>query len=88
VLRIARELPRWRWTWVFDFIPRVMRDANYDVVAGNRYHWFGRRDACIVPNSEWSPALSPNVDLARRATEARLDGGPAGSDRQSPSSRH
>jgi hypothetical protein len=25
VLRIARELPRWRWTWVFHFIPRVIR---------------------------------------------------------------
>jgi predicted DCC family thiol-disulfide oxidoreductase YuxK len=21
-LRIARELPRWQWTWVFHFIPR------------------------------------------------------------------
>ena len=26
-LRIARELPRWQWTWVFHFIPRVTRDA-------------------------------------------------------------
>jgi predicted DCC family thiol-disulfide oxidoreductase YuxK len=26
-LRIARELPRWQWTWVFHFIPRVIRDA-------------------------------------------------------------
>jgi predicted DCC family thiol-disulfide oxidoreductase YuxK len=24
-LRIARELPRWQWTWVFHFIPRVIR---------------------------------------------------------------
>ena len=29
-LRIARELPRWQWTWVFHFIPRVIRDAIYD----------------------------------------------------------
>jgi predicted DCC family thiol-disulfide oxidoreductase YuxK len=33
VLRIARELPRWQWTWVFQFIPRVIRDAIYDLVA-------------------------------------------------------
>jgi predicted DCC family thiol-disulfide oxidoreductase YuxK len=46
-LRIARELPRWQWTWVFHFIPRVIRDAIYDLVARNRYRWFGRRDACI-----------------------------------------
>src|SRR6266403_4263047 len=50
VLRIARELPRWRWTWVFHFIPRVVRDAIYDLVARNRYRWFGRRDTCILPN--------------------------------------
>ena len=54
VLRIARELPRWQWTWVFQFIPRVIRDAIYDLVARNRYRWFGRRDACILSNSDRS----------------------------------
>ena len=54
VLRIARALPRWQWTWVFHFIPRVIRDAIYDLVARNRYRWFGRRDACILPNSDRS----------------------------------
>jgi predicted DCC family thiol-disulfide oxidoreductase YuxK len=52
VLSIARELPCWQWTWVFQFIPRVIRDAIYDLVARNRYRWFGRRDACILPNSD------------------------------------
>src|SRR5271168_1394048 len=54
VLRIARELPRWHWTWLFHFIPRVIRDAIYDLVARNRYRWFGRRDTCILPNSDRS----------------------------------
>jgi hypothetical protein len=27
-LRIARELPRWQWTWVFHFIPRVIDCAE------------------------------------------------------------
>jgi predicted DCC family thiol-disulfide oxidoreductase YuxK len=40
--RIACELPRWQWTWLFHFIPRVIRDAIYDLVARNRYRWFGR----------------------------------------------
>lgn len=53
-LRIARELPHWQWTWVVHFIPRVIRDAIYDLVARNRYRWFGRRDACILPNSDRS----------------------------------
>jgi predicted DCC family thiol-disulfide oxidoreductase YuxK len=30
VLRIARELPRWQWTWLFHFIPRVIRDGRAD----------------------------------------------------------
>jgi len=51
-LSIARELPRWHWTWVFHFIPRVIRDAIYDLVA--RIRWFGRRDACMLPNSDRS----------------------------------
>jgi predicted DCC family thiol-disulfide oxidoreductase YuxK len=54
VLRIARELPRWQWTWLFHFVPRVIRDAIYDLVARNRYRWFGRRDVCILPNSDRS----------------------------------
>ena len=54
VLRIACELRRWQWTWLFHFIPRVIRDAIYDLVARNRYRWFGRRDACILPNSDRS----------------------------------
>ena len=53
-LRIARELPYWQWTWGFHFIPRRIRDALYDLVARNRYRWFGRRDACMLPNSDRS----------------------------------
>ena len=33
VLRIARELPRWQWTWLFHFVPQAIRDAIYDLVA-------------------------------------------------------
>jgi predicted DCC family thiol-disulfide oxidoreductase YuxK len=36
---------------------QVIGDAIYDLVARNRYRWFGRRDACILPNSDrsWPP---------------------------------
>ena len=54
VLRIARELSRWQRTWLFHFIPRVIRDEIYDLFARNRYRWFGRRDTCILPNSDRS----------------------------------
>lgn len=33
-------------------IPRFMRDWAYDRVAANRYRWFGRREACRVPDGE------------------------------------
>ena len=49
VLRIARELPRWRWVWAFHLIPRVIRDPIYDIIARNRYRWFGRFDLCVLP---------------------------------------
>ncbi len=32
--------------------PRMLRDAAYDLVARNRYRWFGRRDRCMVPSPE------------------------------------
>jgi predicted DCC family thiol-disulfide oxidoreductase YuxK len=54
LLRIVRELPHWRWTWLFHLIPRVIRDVIYDLVARNRYRWFGRRDACVLPNPDRS----------------------------------
>ena len=52
VLRIARELPGWQWTRIFHGVPRVMRDAIYDLLARNRYRWFGRRDDCMLPTSD------------------------------------
>ena len=47
-------VPTLQWTWIFQFIPQMIRDAIYDLVARNRYRWFGRRDACILPNSDRS----------------------------------
>jgi predicted DCC family thiol-disulfide oxidoreductase YuxK len=52
VLRILGRLPRWRWTQVLRIVPRGWLDRVYDHVARNRYHWFGRLDVCVLPNSE------------------------------------
>lgn len=30
-------------------VPRPIRDRVYDVVAANRYDWFGTKDACMLP---------------------------------------
>jgi predicted DCC family thiol-disulfide oxidoreductase YuxK len=53
-LRVARRL-RFPWSAAYAMmvIPRPLRDWVYNLVARNRYGWFGRREACMVP----TPAL-------------------------------
>ena len=52
-LEIARHLRLpWRMLGVVQVVPRVLRDWLYDVVARNRYRWFGRLESCIVPTAE------------------------------------
>jgi predicted DCC family thiol-disulfide oxidoreductase YuxK len=34
---------------LFRVLPRVIRDAVYDFVAAHRYRWFGKLDACRLP---------------------------------------
>jgi len=54
-IRIARYLRRpWRFLSLVRVFPRFVRDGVYDIVARNRYRWFGRRETCMVP----SPALA------------------------------
>jgi predicted DCC family thiol-disulfide oxidoreductase YuxK len=51
VLWIVRELGGlWRLSGVLRLLPRVVRDAGYDVVARARYRVFGRYDACPLPD--------------------------------------
>jgi predicted DCC family thiol-disulfide oxidoreductase YuxK len=52
-IRVARFLRgAWKLLGVVRIVPRPIRDYAYDVVARNRYRWFGRHDACIVPTPE------------------------------------
>lgn len=56
VLRIVSGLPGWRWATMLRLIPTRLRDALYDVIARNRYAWFGKRDVCLLPDAR--PPLS------------------------------
>jgi predicted DCC family thiol-disulfide oxidoreductase YuxK len=38
-----------RWCVV---VPRPIRDAIYDLIARNRYRWWGRRDICMTPTPD------------------------------------
>ena len=42
----------WRWATWLRIIPRPLRDAAYDLIARNRYRWFGKRDTCRMPAPE------------------------------------
>lgn len=42
------RLPFWRWIAFLRCLPRTFRDRAYDIMARNRYKWFGKRDQCMV----------------------------------------
>lgn len=52
-LEIARRL-RFPWPLFYGLIliPAVLRDLGYELIARNRYRWFGRRDVCMRPTPE------------------------------------
>ncbi len=37
---------------VFKLLPTGIRDSLYDWVARNRYRWYGKKDACMIPTPE------------------------------------
>lgn len=46
---LARMRAPWRFLSLLRVVPRPLRDTVYDVVARNRYRWFGRAERCFVP---------------------------------------
>lgn len=52
-LEIAKELGGIiGYSAVFRFIPETLRNPIYDYVARNRYKWYGKKDACMIPTPE------------------------------------
>ena len=37
---------------IFLILPVSLRDRIYDIIARNRYKWFGKREECKVPSQE------------------------------------
>ena len=53
VLRILKRLRLpYNLLWVFIIVPPFVRNFVYDVVARNRYNWFGKRETCMMPSDE------------------------------------
>jgi len=36
----------------FSFLPEGFRNGVYDIIAKNRYKWFGKKDECMIPTPE------------------------------------
>ncbi|HEY6529925.1 MAG TPA: thiol-disulfide oxidoreductase DCC family protein [Cellvibrionaceae bacterium] len=50
-MRVARHLRMpWRAVRVLDILPRTLLDWSYDLIARNRYRWFGQHDLCSIPS--------------------------------------
>jgi predicted DCC family thiol-disulfide oxidoreductase YuxK len=43
----------WSLAYAFIIIPKFIRDAVYNLVARNRYRWFGKKNECWLPKQEW-----------------------------------
>lgn len=53
ILGIVKHLSAaWPLLYILKIVPRFLRDAAYDWVARNRYRFFGKKDACMIPTPE------------------------------------
>lgn len=52
-LRIARLLGGATACWAaLGIFPKPLLDWGYDLVARNRYSWYGKKEECLIPTSE------------------------------------
>jgi len=52
-LEISRELSGgYSLLKNFLFIPESLRDGVYNLVANNRYKWYGKKESCMIPTPE------------------------------------
>jgi predicted DCC family thiol-disulfide oxidoreductase YuxK len=42
----------WKLTGIFKIFPSPIRDMAYNLIARNRYRWFGKKESCMIPTAE------------------------------------
>ena len=53
VLKLSKLLGGWhRLLLLGHLLPVFIRNGLYDLVAKNRYQWFGKQDQCMQPSAE------------------------------------
>jgi predicted DCC family thiol-disulfide oxidoreductase YuxK len=51
-LKVAQQLSGpIKLLYGFIIVPAFIRNAVYDLIARNRYKWFGKKDACMIPTA-------------------------------------
>ena len=52
-IRICKYLHGgWKLFYGLMIIPKFIRDFFYNIIARNRYKWFGKKESCMVPTPE------------------------------------
>lgn len=52
-LKVAQKLSgAWKLLYIFIIVPAFIRNAIYNLIAQNRYKWFGKKDSCMIPSPE------------------------------------
>ena len=52
-LKVCRYLKGlWPLCYGFIIVPAFIRNAVYDLIARNRYKWFGQKEECMVPTPD------------------------------------
>lgn len=52
-LQIGKQLKGYRTiSSILYLIPKSLRDIVYDFIARNRYKWYGKKEACMIPTPE------------------------------------
>ena len=60
-IEISRHLTfPWKTGIIFKVIPKFIRDAVYDLIARNRYSWFGKKSSCKIPTEKEKKRIRQN----------------------------
>ena len=52
-LKVTKNLSGlWPLLYGFIIVPKFIRDGIYNLIAKNRYKWFGKKDSCMIPTPE------------------------------------
>ncbi len=43
---------KWKFFYPLYLFPKFIRNGFYNIIARNRYKWFGKADTCVMPSPE------------------------------------